>query len=261
MALARAEVGRLLFDEHRSGTQFHTLAAECDVVDLASAYAVQREYVALLRAARGPAVGYKIGLTSPRMQKMCNIDQPLAGVVFADRVAKPGVTLKTSEYGRMGVEFEIGVRLGRGLPAAGAPYDAETAGRAVDGVCAAVEVVDDRNADYKSLDALSLIADNSWNAGAILDGFRTSWPDLAAAKGVLSIDGKEVDSGHGRDVLGHPFVPLAWLANRLIADGSSLKAGDIVLTGSLVTTKFPKESGRYRYELAGIGAVDFTVTV
>ena len=182
-------------------------------------------------------------------------------MVFADRVAKPGVTLKVREYGRMGVEFEIAVRLGRDLAAAGAPYDAETVGRAVDGVSAAVEVVDDRNADYKGLDALSLIADNSWNAGAILDEFRTSWPDLAAAPGVLWIDGKEVDSGHGRDVLGHPFVPLAWLANRLIADGSSLKVGDIVLTGSLVTTKFPKESGRYRYELAGIGAVDFSVEV
>jgi len=261
MALTRAEVGRLLFDEHRAGTQFHTLAAECGVIDLASAYAVQREYVALLRAARGAASGYKIGLTSPRMQKMCNIDQPIAGVVFADRVARSGVALKTRAYGRLGVEFEIAVRLGRDLPPSGNPYDDETVGNAVDGVAAAVEVVDDRNADYKSLDVLSLIADNSWNAGAILDGFRTSWPDLAETRGVLSIDGKEVDSGHGRDVLGHPFVPLAWLANRLIADGSSLKAGDIVLTGSLVTTKFPKEPGRYRYELAGIGAVDFSVEV
>jgi 2-keto-4-pentenoate hydratase len=259
MALTRGEVGRKIFDEHRGGTQFHTLAAECGVVDLSSAYAVQREYVALLHAARGAAAGYKIGLTSPRMQKMCNIDQPIAGVVFADRVARSGVALKTGEYGRMGVEFEIAVRLARDLSAAGAPYDAETVGRAVDGVAAAVEVVDDRNADYKSLDVLSLIADNSWNAGAILDAFRTSWPDLSGVRGVLSIDGKEVDSGHGRDVLGHPFVPLAWLANRLIADGSGLKAGDIVLTGSLVTTKFPKEPGRYRYELAGIGAVDFSV--
>jgi 2-keto-4-pentenoate hydratase len=261
MALTRGQVGRKIFDEHRDGMQFHTLAAECGVVDLASAYAVQRELVALLRAARGAAVGYKIGLTSPRMQKMCNIDQPLAGVVFADRVVKTGAALKAAAYGRLGVEFEIGVRLARDLPPSDRPYDAEAVGRVVDGVCAAVEVVDDRNADYKSLDVLSLIADNSWNAGAILDEFRTSWPDLAEAKGVLFIDGKEVDSGHGRDVLGHPFVSLAWLANRLIVDGSNLKAGDIVLTGSLVTTKFPKESGRYRYELAGIGAVDFSVEV
>ncbi len=259
--LTRGDVGRQLFDEHRNGTPFHNLGPQCGVGDLASAYAVQREYVALLREAHGKAAGYKIGLTSLRMQQMCKIDQPLAGVLFADRVKKSGAALKAGDYGRLGVEFEVGVRLARDLPAVGKPYDAETVGRAVDGVCAAVEVVDDRSADYKNLDVLSLIADNSWSAGAVLDEFRPRWPDLAEAKGVLFIDGKEIDSGHGRDVLGHPFVPLAWLANRLIADGRSLKAGDIVLTGSLVTTKFPKESGRFRYELAGIGAVNFTVEI
>jgi 2-keto-4-pentenoate hydratase len=261
MALTSVAVARQLFSEHGAGTNFHTLAAEAGVVDLTSAYAVQREFVELLRPGNGVTAGYKIGLTSARMQKMCNIDQPIAGVVLARRVMRSGIALTAAKYGRLGVEFEIGVRLGRDLPPAGAPYDAEAVGRAVDGVCAAVEVVDDRNADYKSLDVLSLIADNSWNAGAILDEFHPRWPDLAAAKGTLTIDGKEIDSGHGRDVLGHPFVPLAWLANRLAADGSYLKAGDIVLTGSLVTTKFPKESGRYRYELAGIGAVDFSVAV
>ncbi len=259
--LTKGEVGRQLLDEHRGGTRFHNLGPQCGVSDLAGAYAVQREYVGLMRPAQGAVAGYKIGLTSQRMQQMCKIDQPIGGVVFASRVMKSGAALQAGNYGRMGVEFEIGVRVGRDLPAVAKPYDAETVGRAVDGVCAAVEVVDDRNADYRDLDVLSLIADNSWNAGAVLDDFRTSWPDLAAARGVLFIDGKEMDKGHGRDVLGHPFVPLAWLANRLIADGSSLKAGDIVLTGSLVTTKFPKESGRYRYELAGIGAVDFTVEV
>ena len=259
--LAKGDVGRQLFDEHRNGTRFHNLGPQCGVSDLAGAYAVQREYVALMHPAHGAVSGYKIGLTSSRMQKMCNIDQPIAGVVFASRVKKSGVALKASDYGRLGVEFEVGVQLARDLPVMGNPYDSEAVARAVDGVCAAVEVVDDRNADYTGLDVLSLIADNSWNAGAILDEFRKPWPDLAEARGVLFIDGKETDSGHGRDVLGHPFVPLAWLANRLIADGSSLKAGDIVLTGSLVTTKFPKESGRYRYELAGIGAVDFSVEV
>jgi 2-keto-4-pentenoate hydratase len=259
--LTRGEVGRLLFEEHRNNTRFHGLGPECAISDLASAYAVQREYLDLLRKANGAIAGYKIGLTSLRMQKMCNIDQPIGGAVFANRVMKSGAGLKAGNYGRLGVEFEIGVRLARDLPKTGKPHDAESVGRAVDGVCAAVEVVDDRNADYTSLDVLSLIADNSWNAGAILDQFRTSWPDLAEARGVLFIDGKEIDSGHGRDVLGHPFVPLAWLANRLIADGSSLKAGDVVLTGSLVTTKFPNESGRFRYELAGIGAVDFSVEV
>src|SRR5579871_5046170 len=185
--LTKGDVGRQLFDEHRDGTQFHNLGPHCGVSDLASAYAVQREFVELMRPAKGRVAGYKIGLTSLRMQQMCRIDQPIGGVVFANRVKKSGAALKAGDYGRLGVEFEVGVRLARDLPAIGNAYDAEIVGRAVVGVCAAVEVVDDRNADYKSLDVLSLIADNSWNAGAILDDFRTTWPDLAKAKGVLFI--------------------------------------------------------------------------
>jgi 2-keto-4-pentenoate hydratase len=261
MAMSHAEVARQLLQEHDLGQGFHTLAPEAGVVGLASAYGVQRHLVELLRPKGGATAGYKIGLTSARMQKMCGIDQPIAGVVLANRVVSSGAILQGKRYGRVGLEFEVGVRLGRDLPAAGAPYDAQTVGQAVDGVCAAVEVVDDRRADYKSLDVRSLVADNSWNAGAILGEFKEDWPDLAAVSGVVMLNGVEVDRGHGRDVLGHPFVPLTWLANHLAAAGNGLRAGDVVLTGSLVTTRFPRESETYRYELAGIGTVDLSVTM
>ena len=261
MALSHAELARQLLLEHGTGQNFHTLDPAAGVADLTIAYGVQRELVELLRPQGGPTVGYKIGLTSARMQKMCGIDQPIAGVVLANRVVGSGAILQGKRYGRVGLEFEVGVRLGRDLPAAGAPYDAPTVGQAVDGVCAAVEVVDDRRADYKSLDVRSLVADNSWNAGAILGEFKKEWPDLAAVRGVVKLNGIEVDRGHGRDVLGHPFVPLTWLANHLAAAGNGLRAGDFVLTGSLVTTRFPQESETYRYELAGIGTVDLSVTM
>jgi 2-keto-4-pentenoate hydratase len=261
MTLSHAEVARQLFREHGAGQDFHTLGPEAGVVDLDNAYGIQRHFVELLRPKAGATIGYKIGLTSARMQKMCGIDQPIAGVVLANRVVGSGAILQGKRYGRVGLEFEVGVRLGRDLPAAGAPYDAERVGQAVDGVCAAVEVVDDRRADYKSLDVRSLVADNSWNAGAVLGEFKKDWPDLAAVSGVVMLNGIEVDRGHGRDVLGHPFIPLTWLANHLAATGEGLRAGDIVLTGSLVTTRFPQQSETYLYKLAGVGTVDLGVTI
>jgi 2-keto-4-pentenoate hydratase len=130
---------------------------------------------------------------------------------------------------------------------------------AVDRVCAAVEVVDDRNADYATLEALSLIADNSWNAGAVVGAFAKTWDKLEDASGIVWLNGQEIDRGYGRDVLGHPFVPLTWLANHLAAAGGALRAGDIVLTGSLIPTRFPKEPSAFRYELAGIGTVELAV--
>ena len=253
------ELAQMLMREHAAGTRFHPLGPGSGVADLAAAYGVQRRFVQLMGATAGAAAGYKIGLTSARMQKMCGIDQPVAGVVFGTRVMKSGVVLQARRYHHLGLEFEVGVRLGRDLPRDRGPFTREQVAAAVDGVCAAVEVVDDRNADYATLEALSLIADNSWNAGAVLGAFAKTWDKLEDASGIVWVNGQEIDRGYGRDVLGHPFVPLTWLANHLAAAGDALRAGDIVLTGSLITTRFPKEAGAFRYELAGIGAVELTV--
>jgi 2-keto-4-pentenoate hydratase len=212
-----------------------------------------------MSATAGATAGYKIGLTSARMQKMCGIDQPVAGVVLSSRIAQSGVVLQARRYHHVGLEFEVGVRLGHDLPRGEAPFTKERVAQAVGGVCAAVEVVDDRNADYSTLEALSLIADNSWNAGAVLGAFTGSWDNLEAASGIVTLNGREIDRGYGRDVLGHPFVPLTWLANHLAAAGEALRAGDVVLTGSIIPTRFPQESGAFRFDLAGIGAVEVTV--
>ena len=75
------------------------------------------------------------------------------------------------------------VRLKRDLvPEGGVPSLVEVAA-AVDAVAPAIEIVDDRRADYRALDALSLIADNAWNAGIVLGDFVQAWPELASIEG------------------------------------------------------------------------------
>jgi len=75
------------------------------------------------------------------------------------------------------------------------------------------------------------------------------------------VDGEIIDRGFGRDVLGHPFHSVAWLATHLAEMGTALRAGDIVMTGNLVTTKFPDRSAAYRFDLAGLGAVELSIRV
>jgi 2-keto-4-pentenoate hydratase len=260
MAADAGKIAETLMREHTGGTPFQPFAAACGIVTADDAYAVQRQYVRLLVQSRGTkAAGYKIGLTTPRMQAMCGIDSPVAGVVLKDRVHASGARIKTSAYGRAGLEFEIAVRLGKDLVPAGQPPGIADVAAVVDGVCPAIEIIDDRNSDYRKLDALSLIADNAWNGGIVLGSFTPSFPDLAIVEAVVSEDGKIVDRGFGRDVLGHPFNSVAWLATHLAAQRSQLRAGDIVMTGSVVTTKFPDRSTSYHYELTGCGAVDLFV--
>jgi 2-keto-4-pentenoate hydratase len=252
-------LARMLLREHEQGERFRPFAARNGAASLDDAYAIQDRFVSLLKARHGESVGYKIGLTSKRMQAMCGIDQPIAGVVLGSRAHRCGASVASADYGRIGLEFEIAVRMASDLGAQAAPFTAESVARHVGGEAAAIEIVDDLAAEYSELDVLSLVADNSWNGGIVLSEFRDTWPALDSACGIVRSNGAEVDRGHGRDALGHPFAPLAWLANHLARQGRFLRAGEVVMTGSLVTTRFPTSTEHYQFEVEGLGAVELTV--
>jgi 2-keto-4-pentenoate hydratase len=252
MAPGIERTAALIAAEHREGKDFHTLEG---LPDLETAYRVQKLYLGEIIGNDGIA-GYKIGLTSQRMQTMCGIDHPISGAIFGRRVMQSGARLRAADYHHLGLEFEICTRLGHDLAPRKTPYTRDEMGTAVDAVCAAIELVDDRHADYAVLDCNSLVADNSWNAGVVLGNFVAPPSNLAGVVGIAYQDGTEIGRGTGADALGHPFEPLAWLANHLAAQGDGLKKGDIVMTGSIVTTRFPKGAFSYRFDVTGLGSVE-----
>lgn len=254
--IAAGLAAEALLAEHKANLQFRTLRPPLAPATITDAYDIQDKYVALLRGAHGGTVGYKVGLTSAAMQAFGGIDHPVAGVVLAQRVHRSGATVRRSDFGRLGLEFEIAVRIKSDVPLTGSPFTRETIGPYIDGVCAAIELVDDRSADYTNLDMLSLVADNSWNAGIVLPEFATTWPELENVLGRATKDGAAIGEGHGRDILGHPFNSVAWLATHLASRGIGLKAGQIVTTGSVMKTIFPAEDANYRFDLAPIGFVE-----
>jgi 2-keto-4-pentenoate hydratase len=248
---------RELLRQHAQRERFRS-APPPSATTLADAYDLQQVQVQLLRADAGAVAGYKIGLTSPRMQAMCGIAEPVCGAVLARRVHRSGAVLARGEHAHLGLEFEIALRIGRDT-AAMVNHNADSVRPHVDGVCAAFELVDDRCADYGALDARALVADNAWNAGVVLSDFAAAWPPLPSVQGRVSIDGEPVDRGYGRDALGDPLAVVAWIANHLAARGECLRAGQFVMTGSLVPTRFPAAPASYRFDLEGIGSVSARV--
>ena len=156
---------------------------------ISDAYDIQQRFVGLLRAEHGDPIGYKVGLTSATMQAFCGIDHPIAGVVLAAACCLRARRVRRADFGRLGLVFEIAVRIKSDVPVTAAPLTAETIPPHIGGVCAAIEIVDDRSADYANLDVLSLVADNSWNAGIVLSEFATTWPDLESVLGRARKDG------------------------------------------------------------------------
>jgi 2-keto-4-pentenoate hydratase len=257
--IAAGRAAETLLAAHKANLQFKPLAPPAAPASIADAYDIQEKYVALLRGEHGDAVGYKVGLTSAAMQTFCGIDHPIAGVVLASRLHQSRATVRRSDFGRLGLEFEIAVRIKSDVPVTRTPTTAEMIRPHIGGVCAAIELVDDRSADYANLDVLSLVADNSWNAGIVLSPFAMTWPDLESVLGRASKDGAAIGEGYGRDILGHPFNSVAWLATQLASRGAGLKAGEVVMTGAVMKTVFPEAAAHYRFDLASIGSVEVEV--
>jgi 2-keto-4-pentenoate hydratase len=256
--LSRAQI---LFERHRSRKPFTPFIGTDAIEDVGDAYAIQSALVELESAHLEMAIaGYKIGLTSPRMQALLNIDSPIAGVVFDSRIHRSNVEISRRDYVNLGIECEIAVRLGRDLAPQSEPFDFATIANAVEAVCPAFELVDDRSADYSITDIGSLIADNSWNAGVVLGEWQTRWSDLDKLEGVVSRNGEVLDRGHGADVLGHPFIALQWLANHLRTGTRGLKIGDIIATGSIVPTRVPTENETCSFVAGDLGSVTVVIT-
>jgi 2-keto-4-pentenoate hydratase len=257
--IAAQRAAKSLLAAHKANARFKTIGPPDAPATIADAYDIQKRYVALLGGEHGETVGYKVGLTSATMQTFCGINHPIAGAVLAKRVHRSGATVRRSDFGRLGLEFEIAVRIKSDVPANARPCTADMIEPHIGGVCAAIELVDDRDADYASLDVRSLVADNSWNGGIVLSEFATAWPALEGVLGRATKDKVGIGEGHGRDILGHPFNSVAWLATQLASRGEALKAGQIVMTGSVMKTVFPTEDANYRFDLAPIGFVEVQV--
>ena len=258
--IAAQRAAEWLLAEHHAGHRFTTFGPPVAPTSISDAYDIQDRYVALLRRGGGETAGYKVGLTSATMQAFCRIDHPIAGAVLASRVHRSGARIQRSDFGRFGLEFEIAVRIKSDLPASKTAFTAEMIAPHINGVCAAIELVDDRAADYTNIDVRSLVADNSWNGGIVLSDFKPSWPDLVLLLGRATQNGDLIGEGHGRDILGHPFNSVAWLATQLASRGVTLKAGEVVMTGSVMKTVFPEQGAHYRFDLEGLGFVEVQVS-
>lgn len=224
-------------------------------------YRVQAEVHRLLATELGPLAGYKIGCTSEVMQEYLAIPHPCAGGVHARGVHQSGVVLDAADFVRVGVECEIAVRLGADLAGTAAPFTSDSVAGSIECYLPAIEIVDDRYVQWETLGAPTLIADDFFAAGIVLGRpvARSAIADLIDVQGRALINGQERGQGTAADVLGHPHNALAWLANHLASQGTGLRAGEIVMTGSLVKTVWldPGDQATMEFSLLGSVQVSF----
>jgi 2-keto-4-pentenoate hydratase len=108
--------------------------------------------------------------------------------------------LRSTDFVNLSIESEIALELRADLPASGAPWTRETVAPAIAAAMAAFELIEDRNADYAKVEALSLIVENCWNGGIVIGAPKaTPVADLVGIHGRLAVDGKIVGEGKAED--------------------------------------------------------------
>ena len=213
---AARSAAEALVAEHKAGTKFKALPGLAAMRD---AYDIQDKYVPLLRAVHGEPIGYKVGLTSKAMQTFCGIDHPIAGVVLARRVHRSGASVRRTDYGRIGLEFEIAVRMRSDMP------DSASTPEAVAALCRRRRAGDRvrRRSRRRLRQSRREIAGRGqfleWRHRALAVRGELAGAGAAARQG--HPERRPVGEGYGRDILGHPFNSVAWLTAQLASRGEA----------------------------------------
>jgi 2-keto-4-pentenoate hydratase len=263
VTLAIHQAASRLLQAHQAREPFVPLPADLAPRTPDDAYAIQDAFVALRAHALGAIAGYKIALASKEMQRFVGVDAPQAGVLLESTLHPSPARVRASDYVRLIVEFEIAVQLAVDLPAADAPYSRSRIAASIRAAMPAIELADDRQANYAELakHPYELIADNAWSEGAVLGSPVTDWKalDLAKLRGVARINGETVGEGLGGAAMGHPLDAVAWLANHLAAQGRGLVFRDVVITGSIITSKAVKPGDLVQFSIESLGEAELRV--
>lgn len=233
----------------------------CRPASLDVAYAIQERARPLIAAGLGPAAGYKVGATAKVMQERLGIHYPCAGTLFRDRIYPSGATIRRADFRHLGVECEVGVRMGAPLLKVSGGHTRDSVLPAVAAVFVSIEIVEHRFVDVRAVGAETHVADDFYSAGAVIGPEHpvSALDPTGAAAGEILVNGIRAFAGHVRDILGHPLNSLAWLANHLVERGTPLRAGDILTLGSISPGTHIPELATVEAKFDGLGSCTVSV--
>jgi 2-keto-4-pentenoate hydratase len=224
-----------------------------DKLTLDQAYRIQLGQIARRVAGGERQIGWKVGLTSKAIQQQFGFHEPVFGCILQSDPS--GHRFAPADLISPGFENELCMRLGRDLSGS---IGLEEARAAIDVIYPSLEIIETRGPFTEQI-ALAL-ADNAQQKTVIL-GAPTQLPAvLETIEAKVFINDQLVGSGLGEAVLGNPLQSVMWLAEKLGQYGQTLKAGEIIMTGSF-TRQFPIAPGdRIRTEFAGVGVVETSMS-
>ena len=260
---AIAQAAQDLFRSEKTQQQIGLLTIANPDMGMDDAYAVQKALVVLKIADGRRVMGWKVLLTSKAMQYALNINIPDSDILFDDMHFTDGSTVPKGRFIQPRIEAEIVFEIKAEL------NDAATCAKvleATDYVCPSLEILDTRflRADPKSGQTRKIfdtISDNVANAGIVLGAQRhdPNAIDLRWAGAICTRHGEVEETGLGAGVLNDPVTGIAWLSKLLEAYGQTIRAGDVVLSGSFICPVEARPGDSFHADFGSFGnvSIDF----
>jgi len=246
----------LLEAEHSVQTT-HALPLHYADMNRETAYQVQLAALATEEANSEQLIGWKMGGTNtPQPEE--TPDPSFAYMLASDQLVDKQEIYPDPYIGdSVLVEAEVAFIIGKDLP--GPRISEDQLRDAVESVAGAIELISIRLSNTPDGTAPSMnhmVAARLSHANVILGDTRIplSEFDLANEQAIAMINGEEKAAGRSNEIMNtNPFDALMWIANALPQHDRYLRAGDIVITGSLYAnpTLKPGEQAVVRFSSLG----------
>lgn len=199
----------------------------------------------LLRAGKQP-LGWKLAFGGPAaMQRLC-INEPLVGFLMADAIVPSGSVVSLHGWTKPAAEPEVTVYMQRDLPAGA---DRETTVAAIGALGAAIEVAD---VDHPSEDVEGTLARDIYQRHLVLGPRNDSYAggSLRGLNARVALNTNELANASDLEALTGELIHIvAHVANLLAHFGETLRAGDIIITGSITPPIWVQTGDQVTFQL------------
>ena len=195
------------------------------------------------------SLGWKLGMGVPAAMAKLGTDAPLVGYLLAPARVDDGGTVSLDGWGNAKLEPEIAVHMGADLPAGATRADAEAA---IAGLGPAIELVDiDASADDPEAILAADIFQRHVLLGPVTEGATAAGVSARAAK-----NGDEAAAtADATEATGDPVELVLHVANVVGAAGETLRAGEVVICGSVVPALDVAPGDTVEVQLDPLGAL------
>ncbi|MFJ3001264.1 MULTISPECIES: 2-keto-4-pentenoate hydratase [Serratia] len=222
-------------------------------LDLPTAYRIQAEGIRLREQRGERRVGLKLGFTSRAKMQQMGVDHLIWGELTDAMQIEEGGTLDLRELIHPRVEPELCFITGKEI---NGPLSLAEAGRVLEGVCPALEIIDSRYRDFR-FTLEDVIADNCSSAKFIVGALQNPQRAIDNLGVVMNFHGRPVQVGSTAAILGHPLRALVQIASLLHQQERVLPAGSVILAGAATAAETLRPGLHVSVDISGFGRTAF----